>query len=1311
MGDNLITEASAFQSCYHPFRSQYRRELVTETLEVMRWLHRKALQDAAAKASSDLADSCRPQGRFSSSGASFQTNKTHVHRAVAILGPRGSGKTSFLHTLIGIIQGKVSAEEYSPYRQQDGRAAHDSGTGGPRRFAEGAGTYDFLSRIRVAGVVESSRLSPTAMIVSEVVGSLYADGTICGLANMGRTQPAFQAFLEASGTVMERLKRLVSLGQGLGALQKEQGEEALFHEFSQPSLVSDVERAVASFIDAYLALTGSQAVVIGFDDADWAFGRQQDVLEALRLYLTHPALILLVTGDQKLFEHGLRVRFERLIYGNNNKDQGHEAKVLLDQMVEQYLQKVLPPVLRVHLSPLDANSVSVGSENGVQEGEVSLRTHFEEFVNTVLSLPPGKEMSLVRFYNRMAVLMPKDARRLSMLSTLLYFKTRPPAEGSKAGLEKHRPLSLGGEVAAGKGLGLLAELWREELLRWGLEPEWIEQLSDAKNPGRWLFEKYVGNDRMLALGPGLVSQALDPEACAIRALVQLCLERNMRKKGGWGSRIAQTVEVLLDYYVPAWYRARGILQKTDLGLGLDENPRRALHRLLPLVCTQHPVVVGVARVCVKPGAFEKRLDIARPDLGSHWRSARSARASGVVWERDLYTRWEQTLQLLELNKSQSSISSSQWSAPSRTSADSFEDDTTQAGARTQREERRYLLRKARPGVVWARYLLPRSLFPGSAWRERDNFNADWLLAQRVTSPDIFLSLAGAWPATVLRMWTVSESGNYYVSIWKALSIIRTSLNAMSGVDQPSFEHARTADQRQPGKAIETPETPPHTSPDPVAAYFNDLVKVLCTALVAETWAETSGLPLHSAPDRWKEDTRNSTTSEWERLYIDTVASRVNAFSDPRIIYEHNTGPLGNTKHIPAWTPLQQSDADAQTGQHANGPKGHDGVQPEGTNTDGGSSWNSFQSKRTLAFDVVLENRFAKPLAEWYCHWAKAYSEEEGNNINSATDSIVYMMEKAFDVLTEDLADQADSVDSWNGVGDIIQNWVHTFLNSLLIACDRLMPDQARTSGGRRPLVRSGNSRTPVRLGSSMDEEGTHPLYQNLRVIGSDISHSRFNTFRLLASCPIFSMFTCTIRCGNECAKNTPFSDDVYPSYDQTRKWVMGGGCPACGEQSSTGGSGGATLPVGVGVPSFGCLSLSPFPVGGRHSKTTGVEQADLCGLSWSGVAIALGSARATAADDGAEGQKKEELRLPIIHYADRRRVLVEMLNSMVADVQPCPECEPSLPEIALSVEGALAELIPEHFESLGLTSERDLPSAPKSGGKTSARPSRDRGRP
>lgn len=129
-------------------------------------------------------------------------------------------------------------------------------------------------------------------------------------------------------------------------------------------------------IDKALDIMGKKALMMFFDDIDVDFKKGWSVLECIRKYLTSPKLIVVMSGNMKLYSKNVRrhqwENFGKAILINeveNNAEKIEEYTRLVNEIEGQYFMKILKSENRIYLYSLADNMRMADFVIKVQEEE------------------------------------------------------------------------------------------------------------------------------------------------------------------------------------------------------------------------------------------------------------------------------------------------------------------------------------------------------------------------------------------------------------------------------------------------------------------------------------------------------------------------------------------------------------------------------------------------------------------------------------------------------------------------------------------------------------------------------------------------------------------------------------------------------------------------------------------------------------------------------------------------------------------------------------------------------------------------------
>ena len=113
----------------------------------------------------------------------------------------------------------------------------------------------------------------------------------------------------------------------------------------------NLEKNFHDLVDKALKIIGKKFFVLAFDDTDVDFSKGWHILETIRKYLTSPKLVIFLSGNLTLYS--FNVRLQQWKQFKELKDfEGYDYKSQVNQLEGQYLLKVLKPENRIQLRSL-----------------------------------------------------------------------------------------------------------------------------------------------------------------------------------------------------------------------------------------------------------------------------------------------------------------------------------------------------------------------------------------------------------------------------------------------------------------------------------------------------------------------------------------------------------------------------------------------------------------------------------------------------------------------------------------------------------------------------------------------------------------------------------------------------------------------------------------------------------------------------------------------------------------------------------------------------------------------------------------------
>ncbi|WP_316776692.1 P-loop NTPase fold protein [Pedobacter antarcticus] len=262
-----------------------------------------------------------------------------LHETITILGSRGSGKTSFLLSLI-------------------------------KKFEN--------SDIAIIDIIDPTLIEDKGHVFLNVIASIKK--LVEHKLDEDECSPMDSSFhLKLSWE--SKLKRLAhglpsidGVGTGLNEQSWQDPEFIMDRGIMAISAARDLEKNFHLFLEEGLRILKKKAFMVVFDDIDIDFKKGWPVLETIRKYFTTSKLITIVSGELRLFSLGIRKNLNQdLQYAFDRYAKGDDyLEGIMTEMESQYLQKVLKAERRVILRTLGEKK---GSSNFLN---IKIRTNTGE---------------------------------------------------------------------------------------------------------------------------------------------------------------------------------------------------------------------------------------------------------------------------------------------------------------------------------------------------------------------------------------------------------------------------------------------------------------------------------------------------------------------------------------------------------------------------------------------------------------------------------------------------------------------------------------------------------------------------------------------------------------------------------------------------------------------------------------------------------------------------------------------------------------------------------------------------------------------
>lgn len=280
--------------------------------------------------------------------------QVRLHETITVMGTRGSGKTSFLLSVLDAC------------RQQN---------------------------LEVVNIIDPTLIEEKGHIFLTILSEINTRVT-AALAKM-ECSPEKQAHFYKA----EWDRKVKKLARGLPAMdiinngyQDWQDPEYVMNTGLQNVYAArTLETNFHELLKFGLQILNKKAFVIALDDIDIDFRRGWPILETIRKYMTTPYIITLLSGDTELFSIAIRKQqwknFGKALLKNECEmlEQMKKYHSIVTEMANQYMLKVLQPGRRVYLTTLKEKVAMMGNDVTIFINSIAPDNRIDLFYNVILS--------------------------------------------------------------------------------------------------------------------------------------------------------------------------------------------------------------------------------------------------------------------------------------------------------------------------------------------------------------------------------------------------------------------------------------------------------------------------------------------------------------------------------------------------------------------------------------------------------------------------------------------------------------------------------------------------------------------------------------------------------------------------------------------------------------------------------------------------------------------------------------------------------------------------------------------------------------
>lgn len=314
------------------------------------------------------------------------------NNSIAILGGRGSGKTSFLKSILKYYHNGKYGESCEIDKN------------------------DRRDKVKVLSLIDPTMLEDSGHVLVLIVSLI--DKEVKAACERGEFEVHSESFenLRRWQVELRKISCGLAMLEGLGnGFKKEvnwQDDDFVMKKgFQAVSASFDLGRNFHHLVETALDILGKKAFMLAFDDVDVDMRRGWKVLESIRKYITTPKILCLVSGNIKLYSINVRIQQWNQFKEIQAIEKNADYSMRVNELEGQYLLKILKIENRVHLDSLqeairytDYHILDGGSEKPLREKYTSIihdlgineSSIVRRFVDYLLSLSLRSQINLLR---------------------------------------------------------------------------------------------------------------------------------------------------------------------------------------------------------------------------------------------------------------------------------------------------------------------------------------------------------------------------------------------------------------------------------------------------------------------------------------------------------------------------------------------------------------------------------------------------------------------------------------------------------------------------------------------------------------------------------------------------------------------------------------------------------------------------------------------------------------------------------------------------------------------------------------------------
>ncbi len=306
-------------------------------------------------------------------------NYRRLHNTISIFGGRGSGKTSFLHSLINY------------YTNQDDLTNEER---------------DRNRSVCVLRIIDPTILEDKGHIflyiislINDLVKKTFDKNNALGFTTKKKWEHALTKLAKG-------IPALDSVGSDYHNNSWQDDEYIMENGLKLVSSALDFEKNFHDLVRLALNILNKKVFILAFDDVDVNLRKGWPIMECIRKYLTTPYIITILTGDLRFYSNNVRLQqwrqlsdllsFEGKMGNNNDSLVKNKLFSQVNEIEGQYLLKLFKAENRIHLYSIKETSNRYNIEYYVDKSEDG--NTFEEKYRDIINQAGVRNRSIVKIF-------------------------------------------------------------------------------------------------------------------------------------------------------------------------------------------------------------------------------------------------------------------------------------------------------------------------------------------------------------------------------------------------------------------------------------------------------------------------------------------------------------------------------------------------------------------------------------------------------------------------------------------------------------------------------------------------------------------------------------------------------------------------------------------------------------------------------------------------------------------------------------------------------------------------------------------------